>query len=60
MLAAMGEEGRLVAPRRARGCRCFAAWTGEDVVAYGWLAGGAEWIGEIGLEIRYIPVDGTL
>ncbi len=47
----MGAEGDLVATRLARGSRCFGAWLGQEVVAYGWLSRQAEWIGEIGLEI---------
>ncbi|TMD09815.1 MAG: hypothetical protein E6J02_02665 [Chloroflexi bacterium] len=52
VVTAMGEEGDLVAIRLARGCRCFAAWSGEEVLAYGWLSSGPEWIGELGREIR--------
>jgi len=48
----MGQEGDLAAERFARGCRCFAAWLGPDVVAYGWLSTRAEWIGEVELEIE--------
>jgi len=48
----MGREGDLVAERLARGCRCFGAWLGREVVAYGWLSTRAEWIGELGLEIQ--------
>ena len=42
----------LVRSRMARGCRCFVARLGHDVVAFGWLASGVEWIGELELEIR--------
>ena len=52
MVAAMGYEGDLVRPRLERGCRCFARVLAGEVVAYGWLSVGAEWIGELGLEIR--------
>jgi len=48
----MGEEGDLVARRLARGCRCFGAWLGPSIIAYGWLSAESEWIGELGLEIR--------
>jgi hypothetical protein len=51
VVAAMGEEGDLVALRLARGCRCFAISSGGEVASYGWLSTGAEWIGELGLEI---------
>jgi GNAT superfamily N-acetyltransferase len=51
LVAAMAEEGELAGLRLARGCRCFAALEGEDVTGYGWLSSGAEWIGEVRLEI---------
>jgi hypothetical protein len=56
----MGAEGDLVPPRLARGCRCFGAWAGEELIAYGWLAFEPEWIGEVGLEIRPQPGDGYI
>lgn len=52
---AMGAEGDLVASRRRRGCRCFAAWEGGAVAGFGWLSSGPEWIGEVGLEITPGP-----
>ncbi len=52
LVAAMGGEGELAGLRLARGCRCFAAFAGEEVAAYGWLSSDAEWIGEIRLEIN--------
>ena len=51
VVAAMGDEGDLVAPRLARGCRCFAAWQGDTLIGYGWLSRTAEWIGELEVEI---------
>ena len=42
----------IVVGRIARGCRCFTARVGDEVVAFGWLATRAEWIGELELEIR--------
>jgi GNAT superfamily N-acetyltransferase len=53
--AAMGGQRHLVAPRLARGSRCYAAWLGEEMTGYGWLSTGSEWIGELGLEIRPPP-----
>jgi GNAT superfamily N-acetyltransferase len=47
----MGAEGDLVAMRLARGCRCFGAWIGPEVVGYGWLSARDEWIGELQLGI---------
>lgn len=55
LASAMGAEGDLVQLRFARGCRCFAAWRGPQVIAYGWLSEGPEWIGELELEIRPGP-----
>ena len=47
----MGREANLVAPRFARGCRCFGAWLGHELVGYGWWSKTAEWIGEVQREI---------
>ena len=47
----MGDEGDLVAARRARGCRCFGAWLDGELAGYGWLSTKTEWIGELELEI---------
>jgi GNAT superfamily N-acetyltransferase len=52
VVAAMGEEGDLVSPRLARGCRCFAVRVQDQLAGYGWLSSGPEWIGELGLEIQ--------
>ena len=51
----MGDEGDLVVPRLARGCRCFAAWQVETLIGYGWLSRTAEWIGELEVEITPAP-----
>jgi len=45
----------VVDARMARGCRCFVARLGDEVVAFGWLATRTEWIGELELEIRPEP-----
>jgi GNAT superfamily N-acetyltransferase len=50
--AAMGPEGELVDLRLSRGCRAFVGCVADEVVAFAWLSTGAEWIGELGLEIR--------
>jgi GNAT superfamily N-acetyltransferase len=52
----MGGDGDLVETRLARGCRCFGAWLGDELAAYGWLSTKPEWIGELELEIA--PGDG--
>jgi GNAT superfamily N-acetyltransferase len=51
LVEAMGDEGDRVAPRFARGCRCFAALHRGQLAAYGWLSADPEWIGELSLEI---------
>lgn len=48
----MGAQGALVDLRLERGCRAFVGCVGGEVVAFGWLSTGAEWIGELSLEIR--------
>jgi hypothetical protein len=56
----MGDEGDLVRLRLERGCRCFVGGVSGALVAYGWLSTGAEWIGELGLEIRPGPGEAYL
>jgi len=60
MEAAMGNEADLVAPRFARGCRCFAVIVDDGVAGYGWLSTGPEWIGELQLEIHPRSGEGYL
>ena len=50
----------LVERRFARGCRCFFGRHGDEVVSFGWLATGKEWIGELELEIRPGPNEGYI
>jgi GNAT superfamily N-acetyltransferase len=45
----------LVKARMARGCRCLVLRVGDEIAAFGWLATGPEWIGELELEIRPGP-----
>ena len=56
----MGDEGDLVAPRLARGCRCFVVSVDGAIAGYGWLSTGPEWIGELQLEIRPQPGEGYI
>ena len=56
LVYAMGNEGDRVLPRLERGSRAFAVLDGGRVVAYGWLATGPEWIGE--LEVEFTPAAG--
>jgi GNAT superfamily N-acetyltransferase len=49
--AVMQIDREVAAARMSRGCRCFVARHGGEVVAFGWLAIGTEWIGEVELEI---------
>ena len=48
----MGPDGDRAAGRLARGCRCFAIAERGQVVAYGWVSTGPEWVGELGVEMR--------
>jgi GNAT superfamily N-acetyltransferase len=50
--SAMGAEGDLVASRLARDCLCFGAFADSELVGYGWLSRGPEWIGELQVEIK--------
>jgi hypothetical protein len=56
----MAGEGGLVDPRLARGCRAFLGRAGVEPVAYAWVSTDAEWIGELGLEIRPGPGEAYL
>lgn len=56
----MGPEGGVVASRLGRGCRCFAVRINGAVAGYGWLSTGAEWVGELQLEITPKPGDGYI
>ncbi len=57
---AMQVDVNLVESRLARGCRCFFGRHDDEVVAFGWLATGVEWIGELELEIRPGPGEGYI
>lgn len=37
------------------GRHCYAAWVGEQIVAYGWVSFEDEYIGELNLRIRLLP-----
>jgi GNAT superfamily N-acetyltransferase len=56
LIEAMGHEGDRVAMRLARGCRAFAKTVNGEVVAYGWISTGREWVGELSMEI--VPAAG--
>ncbi len=51
LIAAMASDGVLAGHRFVRGCRAFAALSGGEVAAYGWVSSSAEWIGEIRVEL---------
>ncbi len=55
LMRAMGGDAEMVGPRLIRGCRCFAAWAGGEIVSFGWLSETSEWIGEVGLEVHLDP-----
>lgn len=52
---AMGGEGDRVAMRFGRGCRAFARIVDDEVVAYGWLSAGREWVGELAVYVDPAP-----
>jgi GNAT superfamily N-acetyltransferase len=56
----MGEEGDLVAPRLARGSRCFVVSVDGTIAGYGWLSTASEWIGELQLKISPRPGEGYI
>lgn len=47
----MGADGDRASGRFARGCRCFAVEREGEIVSFGWLSTGREWIGELGVWI---------
>lgn len=53
---AMGADGDRAAGRFARGCRCFAIESSGEIIAFGWLSMGREWIGELSAWIT--PAEG--
>ena len=53
---AMGERtSQLVRERFESGRRCFAAWVGGEIAAYGWVSHGEECIGELERSLRMRP-----
>jgi ribosomal protein S18 acetylase RimI-like enzyme len=48
---ALAEFGR----RLASGRRCYAAWVGEELAAYGWVSFDEEFVGELNLRLRLLP-----
>ncbi|TMC36633.1 MAG: hypothetical protein E6J28_09625 [Chloroflexi bacterium] len=56
----MGAEAKLVKPRFARECRCFAVLLEGSIAGYGWLSTGPEWIGELQLEIKPRKAEGYI
>ena len=51
LITAMADEGDRVGMRFDRGCRAFARFDHGDVVSFGWLSAGREWVGELAIEI---------
>jgi ribosomal protein S18 acetylase RimI-like enzyme len=45
----------LVRQRFEAGRRCYAAWTRDQLAAYGWVSFGEEHVGELGLHLRLLP-----
>lgn len=58
---AMGlADSSLVRQRFEAGRRCYAAWTQDRLVAYGWVSFGEEEVGELGLHLRLLPGEAYL
>lgn len=54
--AAMGfRHPAPVLERFSRGCHCYIARSGEQIVSYGWITFDEERIGELGLNVRLLP-----
>ncbi len=51
----MADQGDRVAMRFGRGCRAFARLEAGEVVSYGWVSTGREWVGELAIEISPAP-----
>lgn len=41
--------------RFASGRRCYAAWVGEQIAAYGWVSFNEEYVGELNMRLRLLP-----
>jgi GNAT superfamily N-acetyltransferase len=52
---AMGQDGPALERRFEAGRRCYAAWTGGQLAAYGWVSFGEEHVGELGMHLRLMP-----
>ena len=39
------------------GRRCYAAWVGEELAAYGWVSFGEEDVGELGLRVNLLDCE---
>jgi RimJ/RimL family protein N-acetyltransferase len=50
-----GEAAAEFGRRLASGRRCYAAWVGEELAAYGWVSFDHEYVGELNLRLRLLP-----
>jgi hypothetical protein len=48
-------DSKAVQRRFSTGRRCFAAWVGDEIAAYGWLSHSRECIGELERELKMQP-----
>ena len=44
-----------IASRFKSGCRCYAAWVGGKIEAYGWVSFIEEYMGEMNLRLKLLP-----
>ncbi len=50
----LGVSSEELLKRFETGRRCYAAWVGDQVAAYGWVSLNEEHIGELGLQIKLL------
>ena len=50
-----GDAAKEILRRFETGRRCYAAWAGEELAAYGWVSLEEEQIGELRLRLRLLP-----
>jgi hypothetical protein len=55
LAAAMGGSPREIEKRLESGKRCYTAWVGDGLAAYGWISFQEEAIGELNLRVRLLP-----
>ncbi len=44
----------MITDRFESGCRCYAAWVGAEIAAYGWVSFNEEYMGEMNLRLKLL------